>query len=106
MGLYADQLVQIQAAIIAVENGDTFIIGQRTYGPGDQAELYAREELTSVQAAIQAIQEGSQSYSIHGRSFTFGDLGQLYKQRDAARSRLDRLNGTRKGIRLRRGVAE
>lgn len=106
MSLYADQLTQIQAAIAAAENGDNYTIGTRVYGPGDLNELYAREELTSVQAAIAAIQEGSQSYTIHGRSFTLADLSTLYTQRDAARTRLQNVSSKRGGIRLRRGVAE
>lgn len=87
MGLYADQLTQLHAAIAAVESGDTYEIAGRIYSAGDLDELYAREELVSVQAAIQAIQEGSQSYTIHGRSFTLGDLEALYKQRDAAQGK-------------------
>jgi len=106
MGLYADQLTQLQAAIAAAENGDNYTIGTRAYGPGDLDELYAREELASVQAAIAAIQEGSQSYTIHGRSFTFADLDTLYKQRDAARARMKNVTSKRTGIRLRRGVTE
>lgn len=104
MGLYTDQLTQLQAAIVAAENGESYTIGTRTYGASNLDELYAREELTSVQSAIAAIQEGSQSYMIHGRSFTLADLATLYKQRDAARQRVRQI--TRGGIRLRRGVIE
>jgi hypothetical protein len=107
VGLYADQLAQLQAAIVAAENGDPYVIGARTYGAGDLTELYAREELTSIQAAIEAIQGGSQAYTIHGRSFTLADLATLYTEREAARVRLDQLaRKTRGGMRLRRGVSE
>ena len=38
------------------------------------------EQLANVQAAIEAIETGAQSYSINGRSFQRADLETLYKR--------------------------
>lgn len=100
--LYLDQLREIQQAIIAVENGESYAIGTRTYGSADLEELQLREERLSVQAAIQAIQEGAQAYSIRGRAFTKADLKTLYDRLDTLRDREARR--ARGGIRMRLGV--
>lgn len=100
--LYADQLAAVQAAIVAIENGDTNTIGTRTYGSADLDELYLREERLSVQTAIQAINEGAQSYTIRGRSFTKGDLSTLYQRLDEVRAREQRRSNG--GIRVRLGM--
>lgn len=106
MGLYADQLKQIQNAIGAAEGGTTYVIGVRTYGAGDLDELYAREEMLSCSAAIQTIQEGAQSYTIRGRQFTHADLGELHNRRDTARVRLNRVLRKTTGLRVGRVVHE
>lgn len=100
--LYKDQLVQVQKAIIAIENGDGWTIGARVYGSADLEELGLRADRLSVQTAIQAIEEGAQSYTIRGRSFTKGDLRTLYERLDAIRDREARRS--RGGIRVRLGM--
>lgn len=57
------------------------------------------EQLTSVQAAITAIEGGAQSYSIAGRSLTRADLSVLYKREERLRVLADR--ESRGGIRVR-----
>lgn len=56
-------------------------------------------QLESVQAAIAAIEAGSQSYSIAGRSMSKADLGTLYEREKWLRRMVDR--ETRGGIRVR-----
>lgn len=56
-------------------------------------------QLESVQAAIAAIEGGSQSYSIQGRTLTRGDLQALYSREEDLRRKVDR--ETRGGIRVR-----
>ena len=59
-------------------------------------------QLERVQAAIGAIEGGSQSYSVAGRTFTKADLETLYKREIFLRSKVDReSNG---GIRIMRAI--
>jgi hypothetical protein len=57
------------------------------------------EELTLVDAAIEAILGGAQSYSIAGRSMTRADLETLFARRDYLVAMVAR--ETRGGIRVR-----
>lgn len=57
------------------------------------------EELVLVDAAIEAILGGAQSYSIAGRSVTRADLKELFKRRDFLVVMADR--DSRGGIRVR-----
>ena len=42
---------------------------------------YYRDQLTKINAAIDAVEGRNQSYSIEGRSLSRADLGELYKER-------------------------
>jgi hypothetical protein len=48
------------------------------------------EQLEEVQAAITAIEGGSQSYTINGRSLERGDLDTLYKREAYLRTQVSR----------------
>jgi len=65
------------------------------------AKTYA-DQLTQVEAAIEAIEQRGQSYTISGRSLSRGDLKTLY----AERKRLTTLAAreARGGVRVRYGV--
>ena len=56
------------------------------------------ERLTSIQAAIAAIESGSQSYSILGRTYTKAELKVLYDQERYIESRIDRAAGARRTV--------
>lgn len=59
-------------------------------------------QLERVQAAIGAIEGGSQSYSVAGRTFTKADLKTLYERETLLRAKAAReANG---GIRISRAV--
>lgn len=60
-------------------------------------------QLTSVQAAIAAIESGAQSYSIAGRSLSRADLATLYEREKWLRAQVDRANRGG-GIRVRLGT--
>lgn len=47
-------------------------------------------QLERVQAAIAAIEDGAQSYSIAGRLYTRGSLDALYKREERLRPKADR----------------
>lgn len=65
------------------------------------AKTYA-EQLAQVEAAIEAIEQRGQSYTINGRSLNRGDLKTLYGER----KRLTTLAAreARGGVRIRYGV--
>jgi hypothetical protein len=65
------------------------------------AKTYS-EQLDSVQGAIAAIEGGSQSYSVLGRTFTRGDLGTLYEREAWLRRQVDR--AARGGLRIQRVI--
>jgi hypothetical protein len=48
------------------------------------------DRLESVDAAIQAIEEGGQSYTINGLTYTRADLETLYAQHEALRAEVAR----------------
>ncbi len=50
-------------------------------------------QLESVQAAIAAIEGGSQSYSVQGRSVSRGDLASLYEREKYLRRMVSRESG-------------
>jgi len=56
-------------------------------------------QLENVQAAIAAIEDSGQSYSINGRSYTRADLNTLYEREKYLRRMADR--ESRGGIRVR-----
>jgi hypothetical protein len=62
----------------------------------------AQVQLERVQAAIAAIESGTQSHSILGRTFTRADLATLYEREKELLVRVDR--EARGGIRIQRGV--
>ena len=51
------------------------------------------EQLTSVQAAISAIESGSQSFSVNNRSYTKADLQVLYNREESLLRRIARESG-------------
>lgn len=57
-------------------------------------------QLERVQRAIAAIEGGSQSYTILGRSFTKADIGKLYDREMQLKSAIAR--AARGGIRMQR----
>lgn len=65
------------------------------------AESYA-EQLDRVQAAIAAIEEGEQAYSLNGRTVSYADLQTLYQREKWLRRMVDRER--RGGVRMRQGV--
>lgn len=58
------------------------------------------EQLESVQAAIQAIEGGAQSYSISGRAMSKADLGTLYQREENLMPKALREQSGRKGPRV------
>lgn len=79
-------LRDVQNAITAVYNGGTFVIGSTTYSNSDIETLQQQERILGVKAAIQAIEEGGQSFQHGDRTYTRADLQTLY-------ARLDKLEG-------------
>ncbi|MGK2934352.1 MAG: hypothetical protein ACSLFE_03805 [Gemmatimonadaceae bacterium] len=59
-------------------------------------------QLERVQGAIAAIESGSQSYSVAGRTFTKGDLKTLYERETWLRGQVAKAD--RGGIRISRAV--
>lgn len=47
-----------------------------------------QEQLTQINNAIAAIENGSQEYSINGRRYVRPDLGKLYSERKAISSQI------------------
>jgi hypothetical protein len=68
---------------------------------GIMAILTYTEQLESVQAAIQAIESGVQSYSISGRTMTRADLSVLYEREERLLPLARRESSGRKGCRVR-----
>ena len=52
------------------------------------AERSLAQQLTDVDAAIEAIMSGGQSYSIAGRTYTRANLSELRAERDAILKRV------------------
>lgn len=59
-------------------------------------------QLTSVQAAIAAIESGAQSFTVLGRMWQKADLKVLYEREQKLETDIEKL--TRGGIRMRLGV--
>lgn len=59
-----------------------------------------QDQLERVQAAIAAIESGTQSYTMGGRTMSRGNLADLYKRETFLRKRVNRQK--RGGIRVRR----
>jgi len=66
------------------------------------AKTYA-QQLDDVQAAIDAIEQRNQSYTINGRSMTHGDLKTLYAERKRLTTLVAR-EARGGGVRIRYGV--
>ena len=56
------------------------------------------ERLTSVQASIARIEDGAQSVSHDGRTFTYASLNILYAQEEKLEKRIARTESTRRTI--------
>lgn len=56
------------------------------------------EQLESVQSTIEAIETGSQSYSINGRSLTKADLAELYEREKWLRTQVAKEEREASGI--------
>jgi hypothetical protein len=61
----------------------------------DLTKLQAR--LLLVEEAIDRILEGSQSVTIHGKSYTEADLAYLRRWEDELESKIAKMSGTRSG---------
>lgn len=59
------------------------------------------EQLENVQAAIEAIEDGAQSYSIAGRSYTRPDIDSLYAREERLIRLVKRESSGRTGARVR-----
>lgn len=66
-------------------------------GPGLDSASYLQTRLTSVRAAITAIEGGAQSYSLAGRNVTRGSLSSLYQQEENLLRRLSRATSAAAG---------
>ena len=62
------------------------------------------EQLESVQAAIEAIEGGAQSYSIGSRAMTRADLGTLYAREGVLMAKVLREQSGRTGPRVRNSI--
>ena len=58
------------------------------YDDGLMATL--AEQLANVQAAIEAIEDGAQSYTIGGRSYTRANLETLYRREERLQAKTNR----------------
>lgn len=62
------------------------------------------QQLEEVQAAIEAIEGGAQSYSIAGRSLSRADLATLYARESKLRVLATRETSTNPGIQIKYGT--
>lgn len=100
--LYANQLQQVYDTIDAVENGQGVSLTLRGRTWSTLADLYQLAELVRLEAAIAAIEEGAQSYSIDDHTFTRAEYRMLCERRDRIQRQLTR--ATAGGIRVRNVV--
>lgn len=100
--LYVNQLKQVYAAIEAAETGGPAAVQLRGRSWSTIEDLYRLAELVRLDAAIAAIEEGAQSYTIDDHSFSRAQYKDLCDRRDM----LTRQTAVtaRGGIRVRQGV--
>lgn len=62
-----------------------------------------QQQLDAVDEAIRRIEEGAQSYTVGARSTSYGQLGELYRQRERLQMLVDReSNGVFEVVRIDR----
>jgi hypothetical protein len=104
--VYAEKLDRIHASIVALEDGTSTSQVQDgvtyTAATDSLAALYRLRDRMAVKAAIQAIEEGAQVYTVLGRQFTKGNLRELYdRDRELTQAAVRESRG---GMRARTGV--
>ncbi len=91
LNVYAEKLTRIHEAIVFLEDGGpSAILDGVAYLPTQLPDLYTLRDLIAVRAAIQAIEEGMQEYSVLGRVYRRGDLQVLYDREKALEVRATR----------------
>lgn len=98
--VFRKRLTALQACIALLLDGSTSEVFEgKTYRAADLETLYALVERLSVRAAIEAVENGAQSYELNGVVYTRANLATLY-QRDAGFAARD-ARATRGGIGIR-----
>jgi hypothetical protein len=100
--LYAKQLKQVYAAIEAAEAGGPASVTIRGTTYSTIEGLYQIAELVRLDAAIAAIEEGAQSYTIDDHTFSRAQYRDLCERRDVIVRRANA--ASRGGIRVRNVV--
>lgn len=100
--LFAKQLQQVYAAIEAAEAGASTSVTLRGKTWSTLEDLYRLAELVRLDAAIAAIEEGAQSYTIEDHTFSRAQYRDLCDRRDVIVRRLNAV--ARGGIRVRNAV--
>lgn len=100
--LYADQLKQVYAAIKAVEAGGAGTVTIRGKVLTTIEDLYQAADLVRLDAAIAAIEEGAQSYTVENHTFSRADYKNLCERRDLLARRI--ATKARGGMRVRNVV--
>lgn len=99
--VWAERLGRLQDAIALLEDSTAGLAVEfegASYTAASLDQLYARLDWVSVKSAIEAIEGGAQQYTVLGRSFTRGNLAELYKRERELR--VDATRAARPGIRV------
>lgn len=101
--IWANRRDRLQVAIAELEDGiASVVLDGVTKTASDLPQLTRDLELASVRAAIEAIEQGAQSYEVLGRRFQKAELAVLYSRADRLEQRAVARSGS--GIRVRFGV--
>ena len=100
--LYAKQLREVYEAIALNEEGEAESITLRGQTWSTLEELYRLADLVRLDAAIAAIEEGAQTYTILDHTFARAQYKDLYDRRDVLVRRMAAT--ARGGIRTRNAV--
>lgn len=94
-----ERVLRLQTGIAALEDGaGSVTVDGVNYGASQVDAMYTRLDWLSVKAAIEAIEQGAQRYSVLGRVFEKADLKTLYDHEKQLR--LDAVRTTRGGTRI------
>ena len=99
--VWSERLGRLQDAIALIEDSATGLAVEfegTSYTTATLDQLYTRLDWISVKAAIEAIEGGAQQYTVLGRSFTRGNLAELYKRERELR--VDVTRAARPGMRV------
>lgn len=99
--VWAERLGRLQDTIALLEDSATavaVVFEGTSYTAANLDQLYARLDWVSVKSAIEAIEGGAQQYTVLGRSFTRGNLAELYKRERELR--VDMTRTSRPGMRV------